>query len=431
MPRALILGAGISGLAAARRLRWEGFEVALLDTAERPGGMLKTVESSGFRADLGPTLVSDSEELHELAADAGCEEELISTSRSARRGFLVHGDRLVGLPTHPKDLVRSRLLSARGKLRLLAEPVQGRGPGPEESVADFFRRRFGSEAAESLAAALAVGIYGGDYRELAIGWAAPELYEAEREHGSLIQGMRKRPRDRRQGRPMGFRGGFGALAEALAEGLELHLETEVTSIEHGARGFRVSARQAGAERLFKADRVVSALPAAVAARLLAPFGDTSPWKALPHAPVAVLALAYERVAAAHDGFGFLVPPKESCPLLGCFFTSTLFPDTAPAGAVLLTASMGGRLRPELVEMDSDELAETAHRELRRLLGARGRPEVVALERWRPGIPQPTATMAGVDRAVAALRSSVSGLEIVGNWVGGPSVGDCLRTVWRP
>jgi oxygen-dependent protoporphyrinogen oxidase len=425
MPRALVLGAGISGLAAARRLRRDGLEVTLLEADDRPGGMLRTAHVDGFTVDLGPTLIPDSRPLRELCADAGCADGLVAKARAVTKTYLVHRSRLVPLPSKPSELLRTSLLSSAGKLRLLAEPLQGRGPGPLETVARFFARRFGREVAD-LAAAMAVGAYGGDYRELVIGCAAPQIYEAERRHGSLLNAMN---RSRRRGDdygPVAFRGGFETLAARLGAGLDVRCRTAAAKAEHDGARFRVAADGDG----ISADRLVVALPPAAAAEVLAPLGDTSAFASLVHAPLVSVALAYStKVPSTSDAYGFIVPPGESCQVLGCLFASALFPHAAPSGEALLIATAGGRVRPELCDEDDERLVELVTRDLRRLLGVAARPRTLAVRRWRPGIPQPTASIAPAREAAARLERRYPGLRVIGNWVTGADAAACVKAGW--
>ncbi|HEX5761002.1 MAG TPA: protoporphyrinogen oxidase, partial [Thermoanaerobaculia bacterium] len=260
MPDALVLGVGISGLAAARALRREGAAVLLLEAAELPGGTFRSAAAQGFTAELGPSTVQESPELRALAEDAGAADRLVPAAAAARRRWIVHRGRLVPLPGSPPGLVATPLLSWRGKARLATEPWRRRrrGEDGDESVAAFVRRRLGAEPAAGLADAMVLGIYAGDPEELAAAYAFPRLAALEREHGSLFAGMRRGGRLVR--RLVGARGGWQSFAGALAEGLPIETGCRVESVARAGSGFRVGARQAGAVRAFEAPRLVVALP---------------------------------------------------------------------------------------------------------------------------------------------------------------------------
>ena len=427
----LVLGAGISGLAAARALRRSGHAVEILEAAGRAGGALASEQRDGYTLEFGANTVQESPELAELAADAGLEDGLIATA-DAKRRYLVHRGHLVALPGAPPELLTTPLLSWHAKLRLATEPWRRAGTGPGETLASFVRRRFGRETLP-LADAMGLGIYAGDPDELAVGHAFRRAYALEREHGSLFAGMRRmRSSGRRPARLVGFRGGFSALAAGLGKDLSIAYGWTATAVRRRGAGFAVEAEHGGERRTWEVERLVTALPAAATAALLAPLGDTAPVAAIPHAPVAVVLLGYAAGEVAHplDGFGFLVPHREGRRVLGALFSSTLFPERAPVGHVLLTVMIGGRRRAELVERSDDELIGVARTELATLLGARGEPALAALRRWRPGIPQPTAAWPSARAAVETLEAEHGGLTVLGNWLHGVGVPDCVRSGWR-
>lgn len=426
---ALVLGAGISGLAAARALARAGWTVRVIEEREAPGGTIRTAESAGFRVELGPNTVQDSPELRELARDANCEDGLVPASPQARRRYLVHRGRLAPLPSGPPGLLRTPLLSAGAKLRLATDPWRSRGPGPQESVAAFFRRRLGP-GVERLADAMVLGIYAGDPEELAVGYAFRRVHALERDHGSLFAGLRRSAGARPPGL-VSFQGGLATFADRLTKGLEVETGCRATEIRREGDAFRVTVARGDERRELTASRLVTALPASSTARLLSPLGSTQAIAGIPHAPVAVVALGYERARVSHplDGFGFLAPHPEGRDILGCIFTSTLFPATAPEGHVLLTAMVGGRRRPGLVDLDDDALQSKAHCELVQLLGIEGGPVFRKVTRWQPGIPQPTSHQTAVIEEAAVLERAHPGLKVLGNWLHGVGVPDCIRAGW--
>jgi oxygen-dependent protoporphyrinogen oxidase len=434
---ALVLGAGMSGLAAAHALVRAGRRPLVLEAGPRPGGAMETAISAGFLAELGPSTVQESPALLELATAAGCAGELVPAAAAARRRFLVHRGRLVALPGGPHGLLTTPLLSWRGKARLATEPWRRRGPGPHESVAAFFGRRLGSEALP-LADAIGLGVFAGDPDELAIGFAFGGAYSLEREHGSLLRGLIHGRRSSRSRRLVAFRGGFAELGRRLAGGLDVRYGCDALEVLRDGAGFRLRAARHGRQLSFAAPRLVSALPARATAAVLSTLASgvrgpagLAAIAAIPHAPVAVVALGYERRQVLHplDGFGFLAPHREGRRILGCLFSSSLFPERAPAGRVLLTVMVGGRRRSALVDLPDADLVELAHGEISELLGARGQPEAAVLRRWQPGIPQPDRHWPEARDAAAALEHTHPGLTILGGWLHGVGLPDCARAGW--
>jgi oxygen-dependent protoporphyrinogen oxidase len=428
---ALVVGTGMSGLSAARSLRRAGAAVTVIEGAPVPGGALASEQVDGYTIEYGANTVQESVELSELVADAGL-AELTAASDSAKRRYLVHRGHLVAMPGAPPELLSTPLLSWRGKLRLATEPWRRSGTGPGESLASFFGRRLGRETLP-LADALGLGVYAGDPEELAVGHAFRRAYALEREHGSLFAGLRRmRSSGRRPPRLVGFEGGFAHLAAQLASDLNVSYGWTAERLERRGDRFSLQARQGAEIRTWTSDWVVLALPAQSTATLLQPFGATEAIAAIPHAPVAVVALGYRREQVEHplDGFGVLIPHREGRPILGVLFSSTLFPHRAPPGHVLLTVMVGGRRRADLVGTSDEALIGMVRHELADLLGVDGDPVIGRVKRWQPGIPQPTASWQEARDAAAALERDLPGLTILGNWLHGVGVPDCVRSGWR-
>ncbi len=53
---AVVIGAGIGGIAAAARLARNGFQVTVVEKNEKPGGRCNQIIHDGHRFDIGPTL---------------------------------------------------------------------------------------------------------------------------------------------------------------------------------------------------------------------------------------------------------------------------------------------------------------------------------------------------------------------------------------
>jgi phytoene desaturase len=68
--RAVVIGSGFGGLAAAIRLRARGYETTILEMRDKPGGRAYVFEDRGFTYDAGPTIITAPfliDELFELA----------------------------------------------------------------------------------------------------------------------------------------------------------------------------------------------------------------------------------------------------------------------------------------------------------------------------------------------------------------------------
>lgn len=427
-----VIGAGLSGLVRAWSLVKRGEEVNLLESSPRAGGVVRTERRDGFLLELGPNTVRPTPEIWSLVEELGLAGEAIfADSRSPR--YIDFGGRLHPLPMSPTALLRTGLLSGKGKLRLLAEPFVGRRHG-QESVRDFFARRFGSEVAERLIEPFVSGILAGDASRLSLQECFPALARWERERGSLAAGgfaaFRQRDRGRRAPRGLlSFREGLETFPRAMVRelGERLRLDTEVLNISRPSDSWRIETTRG----MVEAQRLTLATPAAAAARLVAPF-DPEVSRALatvPCPPLVVLHLAWAESAFPSPlrGFGHLVVPQRERRILGAVWSSSLFPGRAPEGLTLLTVFLGGARDPEAVLLSDGELSGIAARDVTSALGAKGEPRIVGVTRYPRALPQYDFGHAGRSGALAEAESRWPGLSFLGNYRGGVSVGDVVRS----
>jgi oxygen-dependent protoporphyrinogen oxidase len=415
----LVVGGGVSGLTYAHA-RGAQADLLLCEASPRAGGLVQTDSSSlaGLSFERGPeALQTGSEALRELLGELAL--PVAEAPASARRRYLARGGRLHAVPAGPLGLLRTPLLSPAGKLRLLSEPWRDARQALNGSLADFARHRLGAEALAALVDPLVGGIHAGDPEQLSLRATFPDLARAVAAHGSLFAALRARRGGERPGlaRP---RGGMQGLTDALARGLGARLRTgcAVESLARDGAGW-LAHTPVGPLR---AQRVVVALPARAAARLLdraAPELAEAASEIVSESLV-VLALAWprERVGHALDGFGYLVPSREGLAHLGTLFSSSIDPSIAPSGTVVLRVLAGGARHPELVELEERELIGLLQAEVRPLLALAGEPQAHALVRWRNTLPRyDLAHPRRLERIDRALPEH-PGLALLGNWLRG-------------
>lgn len=441
-PDTLIIGGGINGLTVAHRLMRAGRPVRLVEKADHVGGVITTRARDGFRFEFGPnTVLGGTPAVERLIDEAGLRSRRLEAAPAAKRRYVLKGGRPTALPGGPVDLLRFEILPPAALFKILGEPFRPRGPrAQDETVAEFVRRRLGQTMLDYLVGPFVSGVYAGDPDRLSIRHAVPRIYALERDHGSLIRGALARRHGPAPGKGIfSFPDGLGELPHALGAALGDQLTTgaRVAWLRRDGDGYRAGLHVAGGDTTeVRARRVILAVPAAEAARLLAALDDgmdrAAPLRDVPSAPVAVVGLGFRREDVAHplDGFGLLFPRLEKRRLLGALFVSTLFPGRAPDGHVAISAFAGGATDPGAAALPESELLALVERELSEVLGIRQPPVFRECVRWSDGIPQYNLGHERFLEAATAAEARHPGLRILGNWRSGVSVGDCVTAADR-
>ena len=417
--RVAVIGAGITGLATAFRLERErpSWEVVVFEAEPHVGGKIRTAVRDGYTVDWGPNgFLASAPETLRLVRDLGLEEVLQPAATSARKRYLYLDGGLRTLPATPPAFLASEVVPLHGRLRAALEIVLATAGAGEESVHAFLARHFGRVFADALADAFVSGIAAGDPRELSLDALFPRLRAMERTHRSLVLALIAQQRAARYARvasaaPRGatekgasekgaapkdgaaptrgltsFRdGGMQRLLDALRGALRggVRLAARVEALEPRADGhdLRVAGASTG-----PFDDVVLTVPAPAAAALLRPHlpAAAEALAAIPYAGIRVFGLGFDRidVPRALDGFGFLAARGQGVRSLGVLWTSSLYPDRAPVGKVLLRVLAGGRLDPSMLELTGEDALAAVRRDLRVSMGITVEPEFVEAVAWQ-------------------------------------------------
>jgi oxygen-dependent protoporphyrinogen oxidase len=406
----VVVGGGIAGLACASELLARGGpDVLLLEAAARTGGACQTLRCNEYLLERGPNTVRANPELRWLATRAGV--ELVDAKRAAP-SFVSRG---VILPFPPPlaRLVDGSVLPPSALLGLLAEPFR-RAPAGPRTVRQLVEQRLGHVAADRLSDLLTLGIYGTSAENVGFESAFPELAERLAAAGGRFAGLfvkslftRGAPRSALVSTPQGL----GALAERLTAALGPLVRTSTRVERVTGREGSYELELAGGERL-SCRRLVLALPPAVAARILDAPEAKSLLGEYQRVPQTLVSFALEDRAAAErfTGLGFLVPPRERLPLLGCLFPSNLFPGRAPAGSMLLSVFAGRTLQQASDAALARELAPI----LKRLLGSVRDPVLLDVARYPEGIPLYDVEHASRTRALRATLAASDGPLVCGS-----------------
>ncbi len=432
-----IIGAGITGLTAAFRLRQENIPVKIYEAAGRPGGPIQTVRRDGFLAECGPnSILETSPAIAGLVREVGLEAARVYCNPEAKNRYIVRGGKPVAMPSSARSFLTSRLFSLGAKLRLGAEPFVGRGEAEDEALADFVRRRLGQEFLDYAINPFVGGIYAGDPERLSVRHAFPKLHAVEEKYGSLILGQFFGARERKrrgeiskQSAPMfSFREGLETLPRALAEavGEALTVNNPVERIRRTDLGWEVHSAK-GREEHGAALLCIGAHQLGRLKVEAESFPDLSALGEVDYPPVASVTLGFaaSSVGGSVAGFGVLVPEVEGMDILGSIFSSSLFPGRAPAGHVTITTYMGGARASHLARQPREAIVQRVARDVRKLLRVGGAPVFEHCHVFPEAIPQYNVGHGRFKQLMAEAEEAAPGIFIAGQARCGISMSDSI------
>jgi oxygen-dependent protoporphyrinogen oxidase len=460
MKHVIIIGGGITGLAAAyylqKRSRERGLAVTytLMEGTPRLGGKVVTDRYNDFVIEGGPdSFVVDKPWCVELCHEVGLGDQLIPSNEIQKKVYILHKGRCIpfptgfqlSIPTKIGPFITTPLITPAGKLRMAMDLlIPGRKDPADESLADFIRRRFGHEALERFAGPLLAGIFVSDPEKLSMLSTFPRFAAMEKEHGSLIRAARnarrKGPAPQQEKKPQAagrsmfnsLRGGMESLIAALQKNLDgdIRLNCRVGAIDRQERRLRVQIEGAAAA-FFSADAVILTTPAFQAAHMVEASLPKLAFRLreIRYVSTATVSLAYlkEDLPASLnlDGFGVLIPPTEKRRIIACTWASTKFKHRSPPDCVLLRAFLGGYRDESLAEQSDADMLRTVTDEFGSLFGIKAPPILNRIFRWTKGNPQ--YDVGHLDRVgeMEKLASELHGLHLAGSAYRGIGMPDCI------
>ncbi|GHG46113.1 protoporphyrinogen oxidase [Streptomyces griseocarneus] len=447
----VVIGGGISGLAAAHRLLEGGARVTVLEASDRVGGKLYAGGIAGMPVDLGAeSMLARRPEAVGLARAVGLGDRLqppaTATAGIWSRGGLrpMPKGHMMGVPGDLAPLAASGVLSDEGVARVARDAELPRTEvGDDVAIGEYVAARMGREVVDRLVEPLLGGVYAGDPYRISMRAAVPQLFEIARTHRSLIEGVRE-AQARAAARPaadgpvfMGLDGGIGTLPLAVADAVRaaggaVRTGAEVTGLARGTDGWSVAL---GGETL-TADAVVVAAPAGHTARLLAPHARAAADElaAVEYASMALVTMAFRRddVEGLPAGSGFLVPPVDGRKIKASTFSSNKWRWNADADPDLfvLRTSIGRFGDEGDLEREDAELVAMSLKDLGEAVGLGATPVETRVTRWHQGLPQ--YPVGHLDR-VARIREHVArlpGLRVCGAAYDGVGIPACVSSAHR-
>ena len=458
--RAIVIGGGITGLAAAYRLKREAekrdipLEITLLEASNRVGGVIQTEHRDGFIIEHGPdAFISTKPWAKALCEELGIAGQLIGTNPKVRRSFVVRKGKLLPVPEGfymmaPGSFgpfLKSPIFSLLGKLRIALDLfIPRRSDIDDESVAEFVRRRLGTEAFERMAQPMIGGIYTSDAENLSLKATFPRFLEMEREHGSIIKALLVQKRKAAQTSRdtsgpryslfLSFEEGMQTLVDILAENLSgcIRLCTCVTAIKkkENETGWRVYLENG---EMLESDLLCLALPAPQTSKILAnvlpPLAEKL--SAIPYTSSATVNLTFRREDIPHplNGMGFVVPVTEQLNLVGCSFSSVKFENRAPADHVLLRAFVGGNTFEGDVNgnLTQNDFVSTALKNVSELLTIKKEPLFSIVSEHSQAMAQYLVGHQKLVSEIEKLAKDLCGLALAGNAYHGIGIPDCIHS----
>ncbi|MFG2073432.1 protoporphyrinogen oxidase [Nonomuraea maritima] len=440
----VVVGGGISGLAAAWHLRQgagDRIRVTVLEGAPRIGGKLYSSEVAGVNVDAGAeAMLARRPEAADLAKAVGLGDDLVfpGTARSAiySRGALRHlpKGQVMGVPADLAELARSGIISPGGLLRVpldqILPPTLVR---TDVSVAAYIRARVGGEVLDRLIEPLLGGVYAGRADQLSLEATMPRVAAVARTERSLLSAARQlvdeAPKD---AGPVftTLRNGLGGLPEVVAKASGADIRTGVTvrELSRTEHGWRLVTGPVPRPEVLDADAVVLATPGPATSRLLkaeAPKAADELAR-IQYASMAVVTLAYPVDAFPQPvaSSGYLVPPVERRAVKAVTFSSVKWPHLA-GDLVILRCSIGRIGEEHLLQRDDAELVSLATAEMAEVMGASGLPVDSRVTRWGGGLPQ--YNVGHLDRVARVLASVAMqpGLAVCGAAYDGVGIAACV------
>jgi protoporphyrinogen/coproporphyrinogen III oxidase len=425
----IIVGAGLSGLTVAHKLRTScyGHRFVVLEKSPSTGGVIRSYRENGYIAEIGPHgFLDNCKESRELLQECGLENECIKSPLLNFVRYVLLDGKLRMIPQSPLKIAFAPLIPWSAKLRVLADlwkpPLKG-----QPTVAKWVSHRFGP-ALLPFADAVFTGTYAGDLNRLTIDGVMPGVRALEIKYGSVIRGIvaKARKASKNKQRKGGgftmpsmtsFPQGMARLPQRLTEylqyGTDLFLNCDVQKIHKEESRWRVETNQGH----FVASNIVLAVPTNVAIELLKELSPP-PLQAVPEASILTVVFGFGPGSTLPPGFGYLTPEQEGRFSLGTLFSSNMFPGRAPAEHILFETLIGGRRHPERLELDETELINKAYQDVRDVLNLKGDPLFTKVLRPWGSIPQLEDNYPQLLQWRNDLARQMSGLHVCGfGWEG--------------
>lgn len=446
MKKVAVIGAGITGLSAARQLALTNQDVSIdvLEASNRVGGKIKTYQQDGYTIELGPeSYLGRKKVMTELAEAIGLGDELVTNNTgvsyiySNKKLHPMPGGAILGIPTEIMPFIKTGLISPFGKLRAAMDYVIPPKPMTSDvSVGAFFRRRLGNETLENLIEPLLSGIYGADIDKLSLKTTFPNFKATEENYGSLIKGMRK-TKQPQKGPKVGqfrqFKNGLEGFIVALRRDIELRgvnvlLNQQVSNISKSNDKYSLTVNDE--QQIY--DAVIVTVPHTVFKRW---FNDAplAFYDQMETTSVATVVMAFDehQVDNTIDGTGFVIARNSETSITACTWTDKKWPHTTPKGKALLRAYIGRPGDDVIKTKSEEELVQIARRDLNQMMTIKGEPNFTIVTKLPNSMPQ--YSVGHIDRIYQVqdyMKQTYPGLALTGASFEAVGLPDCINQAYK-
>ena len=423
----IILGAGISGLTLGHYLNKRDKDFLIFESSKYIGGNISTKNKKGFICENGPnTVLINNKSVQDLISDLKIKNDIIYPNDNNKKRFLIRKGKLIEIPQSLAQFIMSNILSLTAKIRIFFE-IFIKKSDSNLSVYDFFSRRFGKEFHDILIEPFLTGVYAGNTRKMSIKYVLKKIWEAEQNYGSVILGFMKRESRNISPKSFNFKNGLSDLTNALQHKIKdkIRFTSKITSISKIGNLYEITVNN---DIKYRCSKLISTIPAYALSDIIFDKKLSQNLKKIYYCPIYVLHLGIEKQKIKDDisGFGVLTKPSDNKSFLGIIFNSRIFPHVAPSEKDLMTVMVGGTRQEELLKTDKDLLFDKIISDIRKLISYDGQIIMKHDFLWEKGIPQYGLEHDYITNEIKNFENKNKDLHILGNYVNGISVSDCIE-----
>ena len=423
----IILGAGISGLTLGYYLNNRNKDFLVFESRKYAGGNISTKNKKGFICENGPnTVLINNESIRDLISELKIKNDIIYPNNNNNKRFLIKKGKLIKIPQSFGQFIKSNILSLSAKIHIFFEIFIKKSDN-SISVYDFFKRRFGKEFHDVLIEPFLTGVYAGNTRKMSIKHVLKKIWEVEQNYGSVILGFIKKKSRNITPKSFNFKNGLSDLTNKIQQKIKdkISFDSKITSISKIENLYEITVNN---DIKYRCSKLICTIPAYALSDIIFDKKLSQTLKKISYCPIYVLHLGLEKQKIKNDisGFGVLTKPSDNKSFLGIIFNSRIFPHVAPPDKDLMTVMVGGTRQEQLLKIDKDLLFDKIIRDIRKLFSYDGRIIMKHDFLWDKGIPQYGLDHDYITNEIKNFENKNKDLHIMGNYVNGISVSDCIE-----